>query len=69
MERRKELVSDLKGWCRGEALDEAHAVMVLIREDVDLSAMKRHANSEVFGTRASQRPHFQQPTKPIPGLV
>ncbi len=40
MERRKELVSDLKGWCRGEALDEAHAVMVLIREDVDLSAIE-----------------------------
>lgn len=40
MERRKELVSELKGWCRGEALDEAHAVMVLIQEDVDPSAIE-----------------------------
>ncbi len=40
MDRMKELVSDLKGWCRGEALDEAHAVMVLTREDVDPSAIE-----------------------------
>lgn len=30
-----ELVSELKGWCHGEGLDEAHAVMVIIPEDVN----------------------------------
>ena len=40
MERRTELVSDLKGWCRGEGLDEAHAVLVLIQEDLDISAIE-----------------------------
>ncbi|XP_048104195.1 paraneoplastic antigen Ma2 homolog [Alosa alosa] len=40
MERRAELVSELKGWCCGEALDEAHAVMVLLQEDVDTSAIE-----------------------------
>lgn len=29
-----ELKAELKGWCRGEALGEAHAVMVIIQEDV-----------------------------------
>lgn len=36
----KELVAELKGWCRGEALDEAHAVLVLIQEDVDTSTIE-----------------------------
>ncbi|XP_067290350.1 paraneoplastic antigen Ma2-like [Pseudorasbora parva] len=41
MEPMKELATELKGWCRGEALDEAHAVMVLIRDDVDISAIEK----------------------------
>ena len=40
METVAELVSELMGWCRGEALDEAYAVMVLIQEDVDTSAIE-----------------------------
>uniref|UniRef100_A0A3P8Y2C5 CCHC-type domain-containing protein n=1 Tax=Esox lucius TaxID=8010 RepID=A0A3P8Y2C5_ESOLU len=34
------LTDELKGWCRGEALDEAHAFMLLIQEDVDTSAIE-----------------------------
>ncbi|KAK0141197.1 hypothetical protein N1851_021790 [Merluccius polli] len=36
MERLKYLVSELKGWCHGEA----HAVMVLTQEDVEISAIE-----------------------------
>ncbi|XP_063746163.1 paraneoplastic antigen Ma2-like [Eleginops maclovinus] len=40
MESQAELVSELKGWCRGEVLDEAHALMVLIREDVEVTQIE-----------------------------
>ena len=36
MEIQAEFVSELQGWCRGEVLDEAHALMVLIRDDVEV---------------------------------
>ena len=36
----QELVSALKGWCRGEVVEEAQAVMVLIQEDVDTNAIE-----------------------------
>uniref|UniRef100_A0A672IWZ8 ribonuclease H n=1 Tax=Salarias fasciatus TaxID=181472 RepID=A0A672IWZ8_SALFA len=35
-----ELVSELKGWCRGEDVSEAHAVMVLIPDEVNVSAIE-----------------------------
>uniref|UniRef100_A0A672F765 CCHC-type domain-containing protein n=1 Tax=Salarias fasciatus TaxID=181472 RepID=A0A672F765_SALFA len=34
------LVSELKGWCRGEDVAEAHAVMVLIPDEVNVSAIE-----------------------------
>lgn len=37
MENRAELVSDLKGWCRGEGLDENRALLVLIPEDAPVA--------------------------------
>ncbi|KAK0135440.1 Paraneoplastic antigen Ma3 [Merluccius polli] len=40
MESQAELVSELKGWCCGEVLDEAHALMVLIREDVEVTQIE-----------------------------
>lgn len=39
------LVSELKGWCRGEKLDEAHAVMVIIQEDVSTDAIEETMHS------------------------
>lgn len=39
------LVSELKGWCRGETLDEAHAVMVIIQEDVSTDAIEETMHS------------------------
>ncbi|XP_058494566.1 uncharacterized protein LOC131465683 [Solea solea] len=32
-----ELVSELKRWCRGEGLDETHALMTIVPEDVEIS--------------------------------
>lgn len=40
MENRAELISDLKGWCRGELLDEVHAVMVVLQEEVGTSEIE-----------------------------
>ena len=40
MESQGELVSELKSWCRGEILDEAHAFMVLIRDDVEITQIE-----------------------------
>ena len=40
MATQAELASELKGWCRGEAVDEAHAVMVIIKEDVTSDAIE-----------------------------
>lgn len=31
-----ELVDELRGWCRGEALDVTHALMVIVPEDIEL---------------------------------
>lgn len=35
-----ELVTELKGWCRGEAVSEDHAVMLLIPNEVDISEIE-----------------------------
>lgn len=40
MDNRTELVSELKGWCRDEELDEAHTVMVLIPNEVNIAAIE-----------------------------
>ncbi|XP_063075269.1 uncharacterized protein LOC134465509 [Engraulis encrasicolus] len=40
MDSQAELISELKGWCRGEELDEAHAVMVLIPHEVNITAVE-----------------------------
>ncbi|XP_073705540.1 paraneoplastic antigen Ma1 homolog [Garra rufa] len=37
MPDRSELVAELKGWCRGEGLDEAHSLMVMVPEDVEIA--------------------------------
>uniref|UniRef100_A0A9J7YAK6 Uncharacterized protein n=1 Tax=Cyprinus carpio carpio TaxID=630221 RepID=A0A9J7YAK6_CYPCA len=34
------LVDELKGWCRGEMLNEAHALMVIVPEDVEISQIE-----------------------------
>lgn len=40
MESQAELVSELQGCCRGESLDEAHAVLLLMQEDVNTNAIE-----------------------------
>ena len=40
-----ELVSELKHWCRGEGLDESHALMTVVPEDVEISEVE-----ETLGT-------------------
>uniref|UniRef100_A0A3B4BYA9 CCHC-type domain-containing protein n=1 Tax=Pygocentrus nattereri TaxID=42514 RepID=A0A3B4BYA9_PYGNA len=35
-----ELVTTLQGWCRGEGLDEAHALLVIVPEDTDISEVE-----------------------------
>lgn len=35
-----ELVSELKRWCRGEGLDETHAFMTIVPEDVEISEVE-----------------------------
>ncbi|XP_053274167.1 uncharacterized protein LOC128436464 [Pleuronectes platessa] len=37
---RTELVSELKRWCRGEGLDETHAIMTIVPEEVEISAVE-----------------------------
>ncbi|XP_073693996.1 paraneoplastic antigen Ma1 homolog [Garra rufa] len=34
------LVDELKGWCRGEMLNDAHALMVIVPEEVDISQIE-----------------------------
>lgn len=41
MDTYTQLASELKGWCQGESLDQAHAVLVLMREDVDTDAIQQ----------------------------
>ncbi|KAL6491410.1 hypothetical protein MHYP_G00017550 [Metynnis hypsauchen] len=40
MGTRDELVLELKGWCQGESVDEAHAVLVLMQEDVTAAVIE-----------------------------
>lgn len=40
MESYAQLVLELKGWCQGELLDEAHVVLVLMHEDVQTAAIE-----------------------------
>ncbi|KAI2644889.1 hypothetical protein H4Q32_030933 [Labeo rohita] len=40
MADRSELVAELKGWCRGEGLDEAHSLMVMVPEDVEIAKIE-----------------------------
>ena len=35
-----ELVSELKRWCRGEGLDETHALMTIVPEEVEISEVE-----------------------------
>lgn len=35
-----ELVIELRGWCRGEAVPEDHAVMLVIPSEVDISVIE-----------------------------
>lgn len=40
-----ELVSELKGWCRGETLDEAHVVMIITQEHVSTDTIEETMHS------------------------
>lgn len=40
-----ELASELKGWCRGETLDEAHVVMIITQEDVSTDTIEETMHS------------------------
>lgn len=40
MADRLELVTELKGWCRGEGLDEAHSLMVIVPEDAEIAQIE-----------------------------
>ncbi|KAL0173003.1 hypothetical protein M9458_033314, partial [Cirrhinus mrigala] len=40
MADRSEVVAELKGWCRGEGLDEAHSLMVMVPEDVEVAKIE-----------------------------
>uniref|UniRef100_A0A671U8K0 Uncharacterized protein n=1 Tax=Sparus aurata TaxID=8175 RepID=A0A671U8K0_SPAAU len=35
-----QLVSELKRWCRGGGLDETHALMTIVPEDVEISKVE-----------------------------
>ncbi|XP_056157408.1 paraneoplastic antigen Ma2 homolog [Lampris incognitus] len=37
---RTELVPELKSWCRGEGLDETHALMTIVPEEVEISEVE-----------------------------
>uniref|UniRef100_A0A3Q2SPC9 Uncharacterized protein n=1 Tax=Fundulus heteroclitus TaxID=8078 RepID=A0A3Q2SPC9_FUNHE len=37
---KSELVSELKCWCRGEALDQTHSLMTIVPEDVEISEVE-----------------------------
>lgn len=39
------LVAELRGWCRGETLDEAHALMVVTQEDVSTDDIEETMHS------------------------
>uniref|UniRef100_A0A673HFG7 Uncharacterized protein n=1 Tax=Sinocyclocheilus rhinocerous TaxID=307959 RepID=A0A673HFG7_9TELE len=40
MADRSELVVELKGWCHGKGLDEAHSLMVMVPEDVEIAQIE-----------------------------
>lgn len=40
MADKTELVSELKRWCRGEGLDEAHALLVVVSENVEIAQIE-----------------------------
>uniref|UniRef100_A0A9J8DI63 Uncharacterized protein n=1 Tax=Cyprinus carpio carpio TaxID=630221 RepID=A0A9J8DI63_CYPCA len=37
-----ELVTELRGWCRGEALDVSHALMVIVPEEIEISQIEEN---------------------------
>lgn len=43
--KKTELMSELKRWCHGEGLDETHALMTIVPEDVEISEVE-----ETMGT-------------------
>ncbi|XP_028672688.1 paraneoplastic antigen Ma2-like [Erpetoichthys calabaricus] len=45
MAEKTELVSELKKWCRGEGLSEAHGLLVIVPEDVEIAHIE-----ETLGT-------------------
>uniref|UniRef100_A0A8C4S342 Paraneoplastic antigen Ma-like N-terminal domain-containing protein n=1 Tax=Erpetoichthys calabaricus TaxID=27687 RepID=A0A8C4S342_ERPCA len=45
MAEKTELVSELKKWCRGEGLSEAHGLLVIVPEDVEIAHIE-----EILGT-------------------
>ncbi|KAI7813567.1 hypothetical protein IRJ41_020632 [Triplophysa rosa] len=40
MADRSVIVAELKGWCRGEGLDEGHTLMVMVPEDADVAEIE-----------------------------
>lgn len=39
------LVDELRGWCRGEMLNEAHALMVIVPEEIDITQIEETLQS------------------------
>lgn len=37
-----ELVNELQGWCRGEALDVTHALMLIVPEDMEIAQIEEN---------------------------
>lgn len=37
-----ELVTERRGWCRGEALDVSHALMVIVPEEIEISQIEEN---------------------------
>ena len=40
MESQAELVAELQGWCQGEKIDEAHALLALLPEDLEVARVE-----------------------------
>lgn len=45
MDMYAQLVLELKGWCHGESIDQAHAVLVLMPDDVSTAAIEETMNT------------------------
>ncbi|KAM9376170.1 paraneoplastic antigen Ma1 homolog [Pholidichthys leucotaenia] len=63
-----ELMLALKSWCHGEGLDETHALMVIIPEEVEISE-RNPSNYQAFRTCACAWKEFQPKTKQTNGLL